>query len=296
MNSKTIKNDLDYKKKALKYKLKYLELKNKLAQIKLKGGIPEWYNRFESNLLNIYELVKNSYTTDVQPILTGSGAIAYVLNYLGMDEDLDNLDIPDENDVKINPRDLDFLYLSRTGLPNPDSIGNFSINPAQKRETSVTFTLNSVSPSDYIKSFDVSKIDKVKYVEINSINIINLQSLLKFYTSDFLDDDEKIVKDKRKKDLIKKIIDNIIENNREEEFGLVLEEESKFKEERKKKSSGLFGDDSDDDLDNGHNHTPKYKRTSSLFGDDSDEDIENSPMVIRKKPSSLFGNDSDEDV
>ena len=48
-------NYIDFKKKAIKYKLKYLELKNKFKQLKLSGGDLEWYTRFESDLVNIYQ-------------------------------------------------------------------------------------------------------------------------------------------------------------------------------------------------------------------------------------------------
>ena len=275
-------SNIDYKKKAFKYKVKYIELKNKLEKIKFKGGVPEWYNRFESDLLNIYQLVKNSYSTDVDPILTGSGAIAYILNYLSMNEDLDNL-----VSYQINPHDLDFLYISKTGLINPDKLGIFNINPAQKRETSVTFTIGSESAGNYIKSFDVTKIDRVKYFKINTINIINLKSLSSFYTSDFLDDEEKIQKDRLKKNLIKKIIDKIEADGREAEFGFV--EEPELREKTNKKSSSLFGDgnDSDDERPMKSN-----KKPSSLFGDDSDDE---KAMKSNKKPSSLFGDDSDDD-
>jgi hypothetical protein len=273
MSDKIKQNDIIYKKKAIKYKIKYLELKNKLGLTKLKGGLPEWYSRFNSDLLNIYQLVKNSYgTEEVNPILTGSGAIAYVLNYLGMNEDLDNLD---------QPRDLDFLYLSRTGLPNPNKLGNFTLNPRQKSETSVTFTIdsdfNSRSSTDYIKSFDVTKINNVKYFEINSINIINLESLSGFYTSDFFDDEEKIKKDERKKNLIKKIIEKIKNDNREEEFGM------KSIKEEKKKSAGLFGDSENEESDDEFN----IKKSSRLFGDSENEESDDEFNI--KKSSRLSG-------
>ena len=233
-------SDIDYKKKAFKYKLKYLELKNKLD--KINGGVtvdkPYWYHKFQSELINIYQMVQNYYTTTTKPILTGSGAIAYLLNYLDMNEDLASL-----STIGINPHDLDFLYLSKTGLPNPNRIGNFYIDPLQKTETSVTY--NFKNPINYIESFDVTRIDSIKYFELNHINIINLNHLSSFYTSDFLDEEDKIKKDTLKKNLVKKIIEKIKSENREEEFGLAR---TTATGEIKKKSSNLFGDESDNEI------------------------------------------------
>lgn len=264
-----------YKKKAIKYKLKYLDLKNKLG---LLGGIPVWYNKFESELFDIYRLVQNYYTTTTKPILTGSGAIAYLLNYLHMDTDLDNL-----MELDINPHDLDFLYISNTGLSNPDSLGIFNINPAQKRETSVTFKINSETSNNYIKSFDVSKINKINYFELNGINIINLKSLSSFYTSDFLDDDEKINKDKLKKDLIEKIIKKINDDNRSGEFGLEPINLPRIDNKR----SGLFGSDSDDE-----DYSISNKKPNKLnYGSDTAYS-----KNTNQKPTKLFSDSDDEDM
>jgi hypothetical protein len=118
---------------------------------------PEWYQQFETELKTIVELVKNendykTWNRDTDkmkyPILTGSAAIAFVLKYLGMYEELEKLEV---NNVK--PNDLDFLYFSDSDTINPDTIGEFRINPKQKLEKSVTFELKPHNPSKYYQKF-----------------------------------------------------------------------------------------------------------------------------------------------
>ncbi len=259
----------DYKEKALKYKIKYLELKKKMNEsknIKL-GGRPQWYNNFSRELEQIYSSVNTTYyTSQSDVVLTGSGAIAYVLNYLNMNMDLDQLEANG-----INPHDLDSLYSSRTGIPNPDSILNYYINPAQKRETSVTFSLSESNPNynlTYIKSFDVSKVEKVKSVKLGNINVINLNSLKGFYTPDPFDEPERKEKDLFKKNLIEKMIKFIYDNNRIHEFGFDEFVSSRFS--KPTKSSGLFGPDSDDEFTSSRFSKPT--KSSGMFGPDSDNE------------------------
>ena len=270
---------INYKEKAEKYKFKYLELKKKYSSFLQHGGLPEWYEKFSNDLNQIYRGIKMYYTTQSEPVLTGSGAIAYLLRNLNMLEDLDGLD---KNDI--NPHDLDFLYISRTGLQNPHSIASYQINPMQQRETSVTFSLPSSEPSfttKYIKSFDVSKVEKIKSFELGGIQIINLNSLKSFYISDQFDDEGRKEKDTYKKALIEKIITKIHKEGRLHEYGL-----DEFVTTRTKKS-GLFGNDEDE---NSH-----IKKKSGLFGNDEDEDGDENENSHIKKKSGLFGNDEDED-
>ena len=149
-----------YKNNMLKYKSNFLQLK---------GNVPNWYTKFELELNEIYNGVYNHYDTIV---LTGSGAIAYLLKYLDMETELDLME-----SNGINPHDLDFLYVSTLTKNNPDSINQYNINPIQKYKSSVTFTLNSSDKSNYTKSFDVSKVNQIKSSKILNINVINLNSL-----------------------------------------------------------------------------------------------------------------------
>jgi hypothetical protein len=230
-------NQIDYRNKALKYKLKYLELKNKFNK-NIIGGLPNWYTKFENELVNIYNNVKYYYTTDYEPILTGSSVITLLLFKLNMMDELDKLESND-----LNPHDLDFLYISRTRLSNPDSIGNFYINPTQKSESSVTFNLNINSPerqTNYIKSFDITKSESIKSFMFNGIRIINLNTLKSFYIPDMFVDEERIKKDLYKKKLIEQIIKKIGEEGRLHEFGL-------DDNVTKRPKRGLFGDYDDED-------------------------------------------------
>jgi hypothetical protein len=230
-------DNTDYKLKAFKYKIKYMQLKKKLnkTNTNLIGGIPEWFSRFNLELKDIYSKVVGKYGEET--VLTGSGAIAFVLNYLGMEEDLDSL----ETNL-INPHDLDFIYVGRIGKQNPESIGDFHINPRQITESSVTFSLdtgitNPLTQSNYIKSFDISKINSIKYFVIDGIRIINLNTLKSFYIPDFIDEDRK-ESDILKKNLIDKIIKQIYTQQKMNEFGF---DEWVTNRNLKTKPTGLFG-------------------------------------------------------
>jgi hypothetical protein len=105
---------VDYKIKALKYKLKYLNLKKIIGGNDDNVGNDEnignddnvgnninhdWYAQFERELRVTYNLVK-IYTVNL--VLGGSAAIAYVLNYLEMYDELDQMIPP--------PKDFDFMF------------------------------------------------------------------------------------------------------------------------------------------------------------------------------------------
>jgi hypothetical protein len=253
---------IDYKKKALKYKVKYLELKKQLMKMNL-GGKPEWYDQFETELKNIFKLVKDKenykkfdiVTYDIKyPILTGSAAIAFVLNYLHMDDELDKLD---ENGVK--PNDLDFLYFSGLDITNPDTIGEFRIKPEQKFEKSVTFELRPHDPSRQIQKFDISNTaPTTKSFVIDGVEIVNMETLKRIYENNT--DDSRRVTDNYKIQLIEKIIKEIKKDERRlKEFG-INEDVTKIRGDGKKLS---FFRGYDDDLG-----TELNKKPYSLFGDD----------------------------
>lgn len=243
-------SNINYKEKALKYKLKYLNLKKQLSnQQRFKGGSliggmsDEDYDKFSSELCTIYNAVSSSYTTDDgEPVLTGSGAIAFVLKQLGMEEDLASLSGND-----INPHDLDFLYISpRLALRNPSSIINYDIDPAHKTASSAKFLLPETYAgynARYIKSFDVTKTGKVKSFNFKcgdgDIKIINLKRLKEDYEDNMRDE-----KDELKIQLINKIIQTIKTRGLEEQYGLSTESS-----EPQRKGSSMFGPDSEDEND-----------------------------------------------
>ena len=237
-------HNIDYKEKALKYKLKYLELKKKFIQL---GGITQWYNNFKNNLDIIYTDVNNYYSTDKPVALTGSAAIFYILYNLNLDnKDLFNMlnyaGFKNINDIK--PNDLDFVYKSSTVIPNNETLinGEFKLNkPNQRQISSVTYELtNPNNPNWNIKSFDVTKVDRLNSFNLNGIYVLNLNSLKSYYTTDPFDDPDRIEKDNKKKELLKLIIQKIGEQGKLAEFG--LDDNVTY---RHKKPKSMFGDDDD---------------------------------------------------
>ena len=264
--------NIDYKQKALKYKAKYFELKKQFEKINIQNGgmVPEWYPRYENEMREIFNNVSNRYPNIV---LTGSGAIAYLLKVLEMDEEL----------INFKPGDLDFIYKSRVTESNPKMIGDYKIKPGQEYESSVTFILNNDTPK-YIKSFDVSKTNpNLKSFNFAGIEIIDLNRLKSDYKPSFETPEERIEKDKYKMELIDKIIQRIGREGRLNEFR--LDDNVTVRDTRQKKTS-LFGD-SDNDSDNDDTDkfmarnfgsrlrdfdSPKKQKTSGLFGYDSDDE------------------------
>jgi hypothetical protein len=264
MNSNS---NIDYKNKALKYKIKYLELKKQFAKLNIEGGmIPDWYVQFKNELSNIYSLVNSRYG-DV--VLTGSASITYLLGELGMDDELNNF----------KPNDLDFFYKSKYWKPNPETIGNYKIKSGQEAESSITYNL--ISGDNFIKSFDISKVSDVKSFNLNGIEIINLNRLKSDYTPDFTTAEERIEKDKYKIALIDKIIKKISSNGEFHKYGLG----DNITTRPKRNSSSMFGDDSDNESDNDFNPNPNFNHNSNP----------NSNPNSNKRKSSLFGFDSDDE-
>lgn len=192
---------------------------NELSNINEK--IPKWYNQFEIELYEMYNATNNNYPNVV---LTGSGVIAFLLKQLKMYDELKNFE----------PGDLDFLYKSRTWVPNKNIIstkfGNYEIKSGQENVSSVTFI--SKDTMGYIKSFDVSKIQNLKSFNCNGIEIINLNRLKLDYKPDLTTEEKRKKKDLFKISLIEKIISKIGTEYRLDEFGLddnITKRESKCK-------------------------------------------------------------------
>jgi hypothetical protein len=265
--------NIDYKQKSLKYKVKYLKLKKLFEELNIQTGgiLPIWYPQFENEMREIFYNVSNRYPNVV---LTGSGAIVYLLKELGMDDELNN----------IEPGDLDLIYKSRLAEPNPEIIGNYKIKPGQEYESSVTFV--STEDNKYIKSFDVSKTNpNIKSFKFNGIEIIDLNRLKSDYKPSFETPEERIEKDRYKMSVIDKIIQHIGREGRLNEFG--LDDNMFVKKDMRHKTSSLFGNDDDDDIDNDDTDkfmagnfssrftefdSPKKPKSSGLFGYDSDDE------------------------
>lgn len=267
--------NIDYKQKALKYKVKYLELMKQLEKMRKMniqngGMVPEWYSQFKTELEEIFSAVNNRYP-DV--VLTGSGVIAYLLGELGMHDEL----------VDFKPGDLDFVYKSKFSVQNPNAIGDYKIKSEQKNESSVTFSLINDIPK-YIKSFDVSKtLPNIKSFNFGGIEIIDLNRLKGDYKPSFETPEERIETDRNKINLIEKIIQQIGREGRLNEFGLT---DNITIRDTKRKASSLFGYESDDEMDDNTDNfmntnfgsrledfdSPKKSKSSGLFGYEYDDE------------------------
>lgn len=269
-------SNIDYKHKALKYKTKYLELKKELNKLNISGGIPEWYDNFEHELIMLFNTVNNYYPNVV---LTGSGAIVYLLKHLEMNDELDNF----------MPNDLDFLYKSRIWIKNPTIIEGYKIKQGQENESSVTFILENNNISNFIKSFDISKIDNIKSFNFNGIEIINLNRLKSDYKPDFMTDEDRKESDMYKMNLIEKIIRKIHDEGRMNEFGLGDDITLRKPKRNIRTLFDDFNDDSNDDSNNSlierinnddniissplsYNFTSPKKPKSGILFDDSDNE------------------------
>lgn len=225
---------IDYKNKAIKYKLKYHNLKNKMMKLNfIDNNIPEWYLKFQDELNEIYTFVSNYYPNVV---LTGSGAIAYLLSVFKLYDEL----------LNFKPNDLDFIYKARIAKPNPKIINNYKIKSGQENESSVTFILNE-DKDKFIKSFDVSRTSpNIKSFNLNGIEILDFNTLKSYYKPGFETPEERIEKDKYKISLIDKIINKIGEERRLNEFSLDYNITERKKSNFKPKT--LFDDDDDDNI------------------------------------------------
>lgn len=170
-----------------------------------------WYDDFETELYEIYKTLNNYYPNVV---LTGSAAIAFVLKHLEMNEEL----------VNFKPNDLDFYYVSKLRNTNvycvETKFGDYNIKPNQINESSVTFESSNTHSDNFVKSFDISKINNLNKFNLNGIDIINLKSLRSGYLPDLFTDEDRIEKDNYKIKLIDKIIDKVISDGKLHEFGL----------------------------------------------------------------------------
>lgn len=181
---------MDYIGKALKYKLKYFRLLKKMN-----GGLIDWYPAFESELFSTYRAVKE-YTANL--VLTGSSAIAYVLNYLKMYDEL--------NMLEPAPRDFDFVF-EASQIPNLGKINDDTTVFKRQSEYQITKGCeykdinNQKRPFELIFERNTTLRPRVRSVNINGIDIINLQVLRGFY-----DDNFDSPKNLNRKNLLDKII------------------------------------------------------------------------------------------
>lgn len=211
---------IDYEKKARKYKMKYELL---LQKLKLNGydvtdsqdgGFSrDDYLVFENELKQIYNLVSGEFDEDDGEFiaLTGSGALAYILFNLGMNEELEEMAVPN---------DLDIVYYTKNKLNNftKSTIGDYVVEPGKQTLDSRPFILRpELQSGKKILQFDLTKMKerKPEFIQLSNrvlgksinINILNLDKLKELYEDSETDQNQEKIKSRIQ--LINKIISHI---------------------------------------------------------------------------------------
>ena len=200
---------MDYKSKALKYKLKYFKLLEKMNNIQIGGNLPyTWLPTFKQELAQVYTAVKSVCYRDEPVVITGSTAIILLLDHCNyftpeIKDNLNSIKRGKPNDEYI-PGDFDFIYHKK---------GNDNISPSSISTTNNTFVKEQTTierSSTYknnennltINSFDLTKYPgNIKYVEIsltndenNIVKVTDAQFLSNFYNFDDMSNTNIVVK------------------------------------------------------------------------------------------------------
>lgn len=163
-----------YKHKAHKYLKKYLNLK------KIKGGSinkSPWYDDYITEVEAVYD--EDKY------IITGSGAVAIYLHYFNS---LANGNFNELISILRIPNDVDFLYYCKgVDYISSRKIGKYS-RLQDTPQTSITYEFydSDVFPK-FIKSFDVTCLSKISYVQVHKFKLLSLEKLLEFYSQELED-------------------------------------------------------------------------------------------------------------
>jgi hypothetical protein len=171
-----------YKYKAAKYYKKYIDLKTINQNIQFGGTTdvdkPDWYDKYIKELDNIY---------DEKFIITGSGSVSIYLNYYNkLTGGKFNYLIPTLN----IPNDADFLYSCKGVNYESKHIIKKYIR-TQSPQRSVTYVYNdSDIPPTYIKSFDLTCENNIKYVKIDIYKLLSIEKLLERYNDEIKDNQD----------------------------------------------------------------------------------------------------------
>jgi hypothetical protein len=200
---------MDFKSKALKYKLKYFKLREEMNTMQIGGNIPyEWLNSFKQELAEVYTAVQSEcYPYPV--VITGSTAIVLLLDYCNhfiedIKNDLDSIKRGDSDGYM--PGDFDFIYHKKAkGVDNksPENISTTNNNFVKKQTTiERSSTYDNKQNNLTINSFDLTKYPgNIKYVEIsltndqnNIVKVTDAQFLRNFYNFDDTSNTNTVVK------------------------------------------------------------------------------------------------------
>jgi len=171
------------------FKLHKQEYKNKTKKYviikKQKGGgaiKPRWYDEFISEVDSLY---------DDKYVITGSGAVALYLVYFNnltngqFNEFMPTLRIPNDVDFVYHCKGADYITSSKLHKYN-------RIQSVPQR--SVTYEFNGFgSIPTFIKSFDLTCLTKINYVQIDKYKVLNLEKLLEYYSQE-LEDNEMFIR------------------------------------------------------------------------------------------------------
>lgn len=168
-----------YKYKAQKYYRQYLDIKQKSKYNKLIGGSiikPDWYDDYLKEINTIY---------DDSLVITGSGAVSIYLNYFN------NLTNGKFNELIPNlriPNDADFLYCCKgSDYESRRNIKKYS-RQQDSPQRSVTYEFNGLGTfPTYIKTYDLTCLIKINYVNIDKYKLLSLEKLLDFYSQELED-------------------------------------------------------------------------------------------------------------
>ena len=214
----------DYKYKYIKYKTKYLKLvEESKKKVNMKGGMsPDEFLQFKNELIEIYKTV---YSAENSICISGSSVIAYLLNRLGLYEQLSQM---------VLPGDVDIMYIGKDNMSK--NIGMYY--PKQNTpQRSRTFELRpEMAAGRILKSFDLTNLGSVRLpsftltdTDINGkqiqLNFLNLKILQSYYKEEVLDlqdepTDPQYIRKKARLDLINLIIRTIESNHLLHEYGL----------------------------------------------------------------------------
>jgi len=171
------------------FKLHKQEYKNKIKKYiiinKQKGGgasKPRWYDEFISEMDSVY---------DDKYIITGSCAVTLYLVYFNnltngqFNEFIPNLRIPNDVDFVYHCKGADYITSSKLRKYN-------RIQSVPQR--SVTYEFNGFGPIPrFIKSFDLTCLTKINYVQIDKYKVLTLEKLLEYYSQE-LEDNEMFIR------------------------------------------------------------------------------------------------------
>jgi hypothetical protein len=160
--------------------------------------VPDWYDEFQSHLEETYSIVGG--ITD-NFMLTGGSAVAYLL-YHGNFHDL-------LNDLH-KPGDTDFLYVAKSSVENK-TISSYTRKEAVSGSSVKYIHKNNelmYDNTDIVKSFDLTKVQSIKFITLNNIRVVSPNVLLRTYTEYIPDNgDSNYDKVLNKINILNKLID-----------------------------------------------------------------------------------------